>query len=121
MRRIRLSAGAAVIALALTTAFAPAAAASATGPNAVVVWNANAQTAIYEVARQGPYVAPRSFAMVQGAVYDAVNAIAGTPYQPYLIAPRAHRGDNADAAVAAAAYTVLVSLFPAQTAALDSM
>jgi hypothetical protein len=121
MRRIRLSAGAAVVALALTTAFAPAAAASATGPNAVVVWNANAQTAVYEVARQGPYVAPRSFAMVQGAVYDAVNAIAGTPYQPYLIAPRAHRGDSADAAVAAAAHRVLVSLFPAQTATLDDM
>jgi hypothetical protein len=102
--------------------FAPSpATASAPHPNAVVVWNSNAQTAIYEVARQGPYVAPRSFAMVQGAVYDAVNAIAGTPYQPYLIAPRAHRGDSADAAVATAAYRVLVSLFPAQTAALDAM
>jgi len=121
MRRIRLSAAAAVVALALTTAFAPAAAASGPGPNAVVVWNTNAQTAIYEVARQAPYVAPRSFAMVQGAVYDAVNAVAGTPYQPYLIAPRAHRGDSADAAVAAAAHKVLVSLFPGQTAALDDM
>jgi hypothetical protein len=59
--------------------------------------------------------------MVQGAVYDAVNAIAGTPYQPYLIAPRARRGDSADAAVATAAHRVLVSLFPGQAASLDAM
>ncbi|GIM96171.1 hypothetical protein Ato02nite_079640 [Paractinoplanes toevensis] len=110
------------VAALLVTAFAPAPAArAATGTNAVVLWNSNAQTAIYEVARQGPYVAPRSFAMVQGAVYDAVNAIAGTPYQPYLRAPRAHRGDSADAAVAAAAYRVLLSLFPAQSPDLDGM
>jgi hypothetical protein len=123
MRRIRLLAGAAVAALGLIAPAAPVtpAVAGPAGPNAVVVWNSNAQTAIYEVARQGPYVAPRSFAMVQGAVYDAVNAIAGTPYQPYLIAPHTHRGDSADAAVATAAHRVLVSLFPEQTASLDAM
>src|SRR4051812_46399276 len=121
MTRLRLFAGAAAAVLALTTAFAPTPARAATGPNAVVVWNDNAQTAIYEVARQGPYVAPRSFAMVQGAVYDAVNAIAGTPYQPYLIAPPARRSDSAPAAVAAAAHDVLVSLFPAQAASIDEM
>ena len=109
-----------VLALIAVFAATPARAAP-TGPNSVVLWNSNAQTAIYEVARQAPYVAPRSFAMVQGAVYDAVNAIAGRPYQPYLIAPRAHRSDSVDAAVATAAYTVLVSLFPEQTAALDTM
>ncbi|WP_433291374.1 vanadium-dependent haloperoxidase [Actinoplanes sp. CA-030573] len=107
--------------LAVVLAATPVPAAAAAGTNSVVVWNANAQTAIYEVARQGPYVAPRSFAMVQGAVYDAVNAIAGTHYQPYLIAPKAHRGDSADAAVATAAYRVLVSLFPEQSASLDDM
>jgi hypothetical protein len=53
--------------------------------------------------------------MVQGAVYDAVNAIAGPPYQPYLRAPRTHRGDNASA------YRVLLSLLPGQSASLDSM
>ncbi|TDO32216.1 vanadium-dependent haloperoxidase [Paractinoplanes brasiliensis] len=86
-----------------------------------MLWNSHAQQAIYEVARQAPYVAPRSFAMVHGAIYDAVNAISGTPYEPYLAAPRAHRGDSLDAAVAAAAYRVLLSLFPAQSAALDQM
>ncbi|MFI0454193.1 hypothetical protein [Actinomadura sp. 6N118] len=45
---------------------------------------------------------------MQGAVYDAVNAIAGTPYKPYLIAPRSRPDDSASAAVATAAYRVLL-------------
>jgi hypothetical protein len=56
--------------------------------------------------------------MVQGAVYDAVNAIAGTPYEPYLVAPRTRPGDSTPAAVATAAYRVLLSLFPGQADAL---
>ncbi|MDI6098614.1 vanadium-dependent haloperoxidase [Actinoplanes sp. NEAU-A12] len=97
----------------------PAAAqAGAARPNAVVTWHIHAQTAIYDTARQSPNAASRSFAMVQGAVYDAVNAIEGRPYEPYLIAPRARRGDSVPAAVAAAAHNVLTSLFPAQADAL---
>ena len=110
-----------VFALVLTTAFAPSAARAASpapGPNAVVLWNSNAQNEIYEVAREGPFVASRSFAMVQGAVYDAVNSIAGTPYEPYLIAPPARRTDSADAAVAAAAGGVLLSLYPGRADAI---
>jgi hypothetical protein len=99
-------------------AAAPATAGSDTTPNAVVTWHLNAQNAIYEVARQPPYIAGRSFAIVSGAVYDAVNAIAGTPYEPFLAAPRAHPGDSVDAAVAAAAYRTLVWQFPAQEADL---
>jgi hypothetical protein len=104
-------------ALALTTpaVLAPGAAhAGRPVPNAVVAWHVHAQTAIFDVARQSPTAATRSFAMVQGAVYDAVNAIAGTPYQPYLTAPPSRRGDSVPAAVAAAAHHVLISLFPAQ-------
>ncbi|MEU4419945.1 vanadium-dependent haloperoxidase [Actinoplanes sp. NPDC024001] len=86
--------------------------------NAVVAWNSHAQTAIYEVARQSPTTTARSFAMVQGAVYDAVNAVAGAPYRPYLVAPPTRPGDSAPAAVAAAAHGVLLSLFPAQAGAL---
>jgi hypothetical protein len=93
---------------------------TASGGNAVITWNLHAQTAIYEVARQPPYVTGRSFAMVQGAVYDAVNAVAGVPYQPYLVAPRSRRGDSADAAVASAAYRVLLSMFPGQEAGLTA-
>lgn len=86
--------------------------------NPVVTWNSYAQTAIYEVARQSPTTTARSFAMVQGAVYDAVNAVAGAPYRPYLVAPPARPGDSVPAAVAAAAHGVLLSLFPAQADAL---
>ncbi|WP_305788207.1 vanadium-dependent haloperoxidase [Symbioplanes lichenis] len=89
-------------------------------PNPVIAWHVNAQNAIYEVARQPPYIAGRSFAIVSGAVYDAVNAIAGTPYEPLLAAPRAHRGDSVDAAVAAAAYRTLLWQFPAQAADLTA-
>ncbi|BCJ50739.1 hypothetical protein Asp14428_22140 [Actinoplanes sp. NBRC 14428] len=57
----------AALALALPAVFTPAAAhAGYAGPNAVVTWNTYAQDAIYEVARQPPYVTARSFAMVQG-------------------------------------------------------
>src|SRR5688572_18634031 len=101
-RRTGRTAVVAVLALGASIAAAPAAAQARTpgGVNAVVVWNSHAQTAIYEVARQPPHETARSFAMVQGAVYDAVNAIAGVPYEPYLVAPHARRGDSVDAAVA---------------------
>jgi hypothetical protein len=108
------------LALTVPAAFTPAAAQAQTAaiPNAVITWNTHAQTAIYEEARQSPTATTRSFAMVQGAVYDAVNAIAGTPYEPYLIAPRARPSDSTPAAVAAAAYRVLLSLFPGQAESL---
>ncbi|MCY1140982.1 vanadium-dependent haloperoxidase [Actinoplanes sp. Pm04-4] len=111
----------AVLLAPLLSLFVLVAPAHAAGPNPVVLWNSNAQQAIYEVARQAPYVAPRSFAMVHGAIYDAVNAIAGTPYEPYLVAPAARRSFSSDAAVGAAAHRVLLSLFPAQAASLDEM
>ncbi|GGO32557.1 vanadium-dependent haloperoxidase [Micromonospora parathelypteridis] len=82
--------------------------------NPVVTWDLNAQTAIWDVAAQQPNEQVRSFAMVSGAVYDALNAIAGTPYQPYLVAPSSRGTESADAAVAAAAHDVLAALFPAQ-------
>jgi hypothetical protein len=90
--------------------------------NAVIAWDFNAQAAIWDVARlarQQPNEQVRSFAMVNGAVYDAVNAIAGTPYQPYLVAPDADGSESVDAAVATAAHGVLASLFPAQRARLQ--
>lgn len=87
---------------------------SRTPTNAVIVWDSNAQKAIWDIAGQLPQVQARSFAMVHGAIYDAVNAIAGTPYQPYLIAPAADGTESTTAAVATAAFRVLNALFPAQ-------
>lgn len=92
----------------------PQAVSAAPEVNAVVTWDLHAQTAIWDVGRQQPWVQGRSFAMVSGAVYDAVNAIAGKPYQPLLGAPRTTGRESVDAAVATAAHKVLVALFPAQ-------
>jgi len=127
--RIKLAAlaGAAIGIATAATAFAasaervpthaPPPAASVTGPDAVSDWNLYAADAIGGTA--GP-VPALSLAIVQGAVYDAVNAIDGT-HEPYLVAPPANRSDSTDAAVAAAAFTVLAALFPAQLPTLQTL
>jgi hypothetical protein len=106
--------------LVLPTVPAAAGAAGVTPADAVIEWNANAEAAIIGTAAQGPTVAYLHLAMVQGAVYDAVNAIEGG-YEPYLAAPAmADREDSSPAAVAQAAHDVLVALFPSQKPTLDA-
>jgi hypothetical protein len=56
---------------------------------------------------------------VHAAIYDAVNGIQHQ-YRPYFVTERAPRGGSAEAAVAQAAYTALVGLYPAQKPALDT-
>ena len=81
------------------------------------VWNLHASDALINAptagtpgAGQAPPVAQLHLAMVQGAVYDAVNAIVGG-YQPYLPdLPPASPSASQDAAVATAAHHVLVGL-----------
>ncbi|MBM0229065.1 MULTISPECIES: vanadium-dependent haloperoxidase [Micromonospora] len=120
-RKVVCAAVAGILAVASpVAATSPASAADNTPANAVIVWDRNAQTAIWEVAGQQPQVQARSFAMVHGAVYDAVNAIAGRPYQPYLIAPPTNGRESVDAAVGTAAFRVLSSLFPDQQARLQT-
>jgi hypothetical protein len=91
--------------------------------NAAIEWNAIATTA---AAGQPPHVVPLSLAMVQGAVYDAINAIDGG-HQPYLVSPPANPSDSKEAAVATAAFRVLAGfpdlpgLFPAQISTLQSL
>jgi hypothetical protein len=86
----------------------------------VRAWNANAMATIV-TAGQGPTVAFLHLAMVQGAVYDAVNGIKGG-YDPYLGVPStADRRDSAQAAAATAAHDVLVALYAPQEANLDSL
>ena len=86
--------------------------------NAVTDWNEIASTAIVRNAGQLPPVSALSFAMVQGAVYDAVNAIDGG-HQPYLVRPAANPTDSKEAAAATAAFQMLSGLFPAQSGALQ--
>ena len=85
----------------------------------VTDWNGYASNAIVATAGQPPPSAVLSFAMVQGAVYDAVNAIDGG-HRAYLPQPPARRSASKDAAAATAAYQVLAGLFPAQQPALQS-
>lgn len=113
---------------ALLAVFVGGLSASAQGQPAVntaTEWNAIAANVI--TSAQPAHVAPLSMAMVQGAVYDAVNAIDGG-HQPYLVSPPASSGDSKDAAVATAAFRVLVGfspelpgLFPAQLSTLQPL
>ena len=88
--------------------------------NTVTDWNGYASTAIVSTAVQPPPVSVLSFAMVHGAVYDAVNAI-DRSHRSYLAQPPARRSDSKDAAAATAAYGVLVKLFPAQAPTLQPL
>jgi hypothetical protein len=100
--------------LTVLAATAPAASAQ----NAALVWN---ETAVSTVVGAGKFQ-PEGFvylAYVQAAVYDATEAIAHR-YHPYAVWVRAPRGASMDAAVAAAAHTTLVRLFPADQASLDA-
>ena len=87
--------------------------------DAVTDWNAIASNSIVVVAGQAPHASTLSFAMVQGAVYDAVNGI-DRSHQPYLAMPDAQPWDSKDAATATAAFRVLAALFPAQQSSLQA-
>src|SRR5437773_9704721 len=92
--------------------------------DAVTDWNLIASNAIVVTGGQPPPVSALSFAMVHGAVYDAVNAIDRT-HQPYLLEPPSNPTDSKEAAAATAAFRVLVGfpdlpgLFPAQLPTLQ--
>src|SRR5437773_9288793 len=86
--------------------------------DAVTDWNLIASNAIVVTAAQPPPVSVLHFAMVQGAVYDAVNAI-DRGHQPYLVQPPSNPTDSKEAATAAAAFHVLVGLFPDQAGTLQ--
>jgi hypothetical protein len=93
----------------------------AVNDNVVIDWNATALQAIWTDAT-APTVASRTLAMVQVAVYDAVDAIdhqyALYPVPGLHVQPPA--GAAADAAAAAAADEVLNSLYPDQKPLFDA-
>ena len=112
---LRYAAAAALMGLAALTAPALAAA------DTVTQWNQNAATSLYVTAAQPPNVSVLHMAMVQGAVYDAVNAIDGGR-EGYLLTSRvATPTDSKDAAAATAAYKVLVSIVPVQEPVLTAL
>jgi hypothetical protein len=88
----------------------------------VIDWNRYAEQAIGQTAQERgqPELRVLATAMVQGAVYDAVNAIART-HQPYLVAAPAQWWYSKDAATVTAAYRTLIALVPEQQSALEPL
>jgi len=101
------------LALALLAPHLPAAVA-----DAVVEWNQKAAAAASE-AKQYPFQAARTMAIVHTAMFDAVNSI-DRRYAPYKFQEAAPAGSSAEAAGVAAAHAALVKLYPEQKAGLDA-
>jgi PAP2 superfamily len=91
----------------------------------VVQWNAIALEAsvndysLPQGYQIGPTRLSRAMAIVQAAVFDAVNSI-DPQYTPYLTQVTAAPGASIDAAVAQAAHDTLVAIFPNQQSFFDS-
>jgi len=88
--------------------------------DAVSDWSGLATTAAVVNARRSPAAATFDLAYVHVAIYDAVNGIDGR-FKPFAV--RLHHVPvtaSQEAATAAAAYTVLKTLYPSQQAFLDS-
>jgi hypothetical protein len=94
---------------------APPATADAT---AVMQWNRIAVSTLTGIPGPGipgpaggaPPASAIHMGMVQGAVYDAVNAITPKPHRPYLLTRRFANTASDEAAVATAAYLVLKNI-----------
>ena len=82
----------------------------------VLDWNA---IALATASNQNPFAQARFVAIVQLAVFDAVNAVL-REYEPYVGIVTAPVGASADAAAVAAAHRVLVSYFSASAPTLDA-
>src|SRR4029453_15887616 len=88
--------------------------------DAVTYWNEIASNAIVMTAAHFPPVSTLSFAIVQGAVYDAVNAI-DRGHQPYLVQPPSNPTDSKEAATAAAAFLVVWGVSPGEVGTLQPL
>jgi hypothetical protein len=102
--RYTLLTGLLVVGLLVTARTLPAAA------NEVLTWNETALKAL-DAGGQRSVLIPRALAMMQGAVHDALNTITPRYAAYYFEGPR-DTGASPEAAVAAAAHTVLVGVIP---------
>jgi hypothetical protein len=103
----------AVAALAAFGVVGSSTAPAATDVNAATHWNLIAVTTLVAFpgpAGGAPPASQVNMGMVEGAVYDAVNAIEPKHHRPYLLKRRFGANASEDAAVATAAYDVLYYL-----------
>jgi len=84
----------------------------------VTEWNEIMLDAI-RTAGTAPPAASRGMAMVQAAVFDAVNGVTHD-YHWYRVAGSAAAGTSAEAAAASAAHDVLAHLYPGQSGTFDA-
>src|SRR3954451_187292 len=101
--------------------------------SAVIQWNFIAVNTLTGLPQPAGGAAPSSqisVGMVQGAVYDAVNAITPKHHRPYLLQRRFGSTASEEAAVATAAYLVLKNIvetvpqtiaFPTRASVLASL
>jgi hypothetical protein len=120
-------------AAAAVVSMSAASARSQSAGNAVTDWNQIAVNTLVGLPAPAGGAAPSSqisVGMVQGAVYDAVNAIEPKHYRPYLLQRRFAATASEEAAVATAAYTVLTNIvstvpasipFPGKESVLQSL
>src|SRR5882757_977002 len=89
--------------------------------NPVVQWNKTLLVIVRTPKAQPPTIHPtRSFAILHAAIYDAVNAIDRT-HKPYLVQlTEVPRFASQDGAASAAAYAVLITLYPDFQTMLDA-
>jgi hypothetical protein len=131
MKSMRVSLAAVVALVGLLSG--PPAPARAVPGNAVTDWNLIAVTTLIGLpgpAGGAPPGAQIHVGMVQGAVYDAVNATEPKHHRPYLLNRRFSAVASQEAAVATAAYSVLSSIvstvpatiaFPTRASLLSSL
>src|SRR5204863_3965463 len=124
---------AAIALLAALGVVGASAAPPAADATAVIHWNqiaASTLTGLPGPAGGAPPASQISMGMVQGAVYDAVNATTPKHHRPYLLKRRFGATASKEAAVATAAYTVLNNIvstvpdsitFPTRQAVLASL
>jgi len=102
-----------LLAIALTVALAGAAHA-----DVIMDWNAKAD-AIAAEKQVLPAQQSRAMSMLHIAMFEAVNAIERR-YAPYKLTLSADRSTSREAAAAAAAYDILVAIYPDRKAVLDA-
>ena len=118
--KILLLAGTTTVALLAAGNLVPAMAQATKPVNQVVQWNRTLLVIVRGPGAQPATIHPtRSFAIMHGAIYDAVNAI-DRSHKPYLVRISASHFASQEAAAAAAAHEVLVKLYPNFQTTLDA-